>query len=153
MIKNKKILIIAGLFILILIIIVSTILLSTNSKEQEQQEQSNPFTISGLDDPKYLFSPDKQAAIVSGIDHYITADDIDTNNMTGVVRKDSFSQKDVYGSTVITLLVDIADAKRTYKVSSSGSGSPDGDNSLYILCPTQDELIYDTFNCKDDTNE
>ncbi len=153
MIKNKKILIIAGLFILILIITVGTILLTTNSKEEEQQQQSNPFTISGLDNPKYLFSPTKQAAVVSGIDHYLTADDIDTNNMSGVVRKDSFSQKEVYGSTVITLLVDIAAAKRTYKVSSSGSGSPDGDNSLYILCPSRDELIYNSFNCKDDTSE
>lgn len=153
MIKNKKILIIAGLLIFILVVTVGIILVSTNSKEQEQKEQANPFTISGLDDPKYLFSSEKQAAVVSGIDYYLKADDIDTNNMTGVVRKDSFSQKEVYGSTVITLLVDIADVKRTYKVSSSGSGSPDGDNSLYILCPSPEELIYGSFNCKDDTNE
>jgi hypothetical protein len=152
MIKNKKILTIAGLLIFILVT-VGIVLVSTNSKEQEQQEESNPFTISGLDDPKYLFSSDKQAAVVSGIDYYLKADDIDTNNMRGVVRKDSFSQKEVYGSTVITILVDIADAKRTYKVSSSGSGSPDGDNSLYVLCPSQEELIYGSFNCKDDTNE
>jgi len=152
MINRKKLFIVVSLCVLIIATIVGFVFFSKKSPE-DAQSRSKPFSVSGLDNPAYLFSPDKQSVIVDGIDYYLKADGIDTNNMTGVVREDSFTKKEVYGSTVITLLVDIADAKRTYKVSSSGSGSPDGDNSLYVLCPSQEELIYGSFNCKDDTNE
>jgi len=151
MINRRKLFIAICIITLVIGLVIGFILLSSKSNEVKKS-QSKPFTISGLEDPRYLLSSDKQSVIVSGIDNYLKADSIKTDNLMGIVRKDSFTQREVYGSNVITVLIDIPNAKRSYKISSSGSGSPDGDNSLYILCPAQDELIYGSFNCKDDTD-
>lgn len=153
MIPQRKIAIIVGVAIFSLLTIWIALLLTSNKEDQHiNKTTSTPFTIKGLDNPEYLFSNHTQTAITAEINSYLALDDINTNNVKGVVRKDSYTQDIAHDTTVTTLLIDIPTIKRTYKVLSSASGTPDGDNSLYIRCPSESELIYDTFDCKDDTS-
>lgn len=153
MIDRKKLFVIGSVFIVLMLIIVTATILLQPSKEENTKTDvtTTPFVINGLNNPKYLFSTETQAAIILGIEQYLEADNIKTDNVEGVIRTDSYTQREEGSATVSTLLIDIPSVKRTYKVSSSGSGDPNGDNSLFILCPSQDELRYGAFNCKDDT--
>lgn len=130
---------------------IAIVVLRSPESSQSTTETTNPFYIDRLDDPKYLFSVDTRTAIVKGVEQYLKKDNVKTDKIKGAVRENSYTKKEVFGSNVVTLLIDIPDAKRTYKISSSGSGNPNGDNSLYILCPSQEELIYSAFDCKDDS--
>ena len=150
--SRNKIIIIAVASVLIFGVIGALTMFHSSPHEDSTGEVTSvPLKINGLDNQNYVFSSDTQKAIVLGIDQYLKADNIKTNGMEGIVRKDSYTKTETDDTTIATLLIDIPSAKRTYKVSSSGSGDPDGDNRLLILCPTPEELKYGKFDCKDDT--
>jgi hypothetical protein len=92
-----------------------------------------------------------KATIVSSIDHYI-ADTSHTTDPIGTIRDGSY-KKTVDGTiSTIVFLVDIPSLKRSYKIN-FGTDSSTGQQTLYTLCPTSDELVYPSFNCKDDLSE
>lgn len=154
MISRRKISITAGVVVIILLATWGLSLLAPKNTDQQATDESTPssLTVKGLDDSKYLFSVATQTAIITEISSYLALDNINTSKMEGAVRQESYTQEETDNTTITTLLIDIPVIKRTYKVISSASGSPDGDNSLYIRCPSKNELIYDTFDCKDDSN-
>ncbi len=152
MINRKKIFIILGVCVLLVAIIAVVITLNkkTNQPQQQATETVTPFSIDGLDNPSYALAPATQSAVVSQIKLYLVKADINTTNLKGKVRDNSYTEKEVDGGSLKELLVDIPDIKRTYKVSAAASDTDNGDDSLFIVCPSKDELIYGTFKCQSD---
>jgi hypothetical protein len=93
-------------------------------------------------------TPSTQTAIVNSLQQYIDKTN-STTAITGVVRNGSYNKTTDGAISITTFLIDISAVQRTYKVH-IGSDTSTGENSLYILCPTDAELQYPPFECKDD---
>src|SRR5690349_18419639 len=78
------------------------------------------LSINGLDNPELAFDTSTQNAIKLGIGQYLKADNIDVAKMKGIVREKSYKSEVTADGTISSVLIDIPDAKRTYKASSSG---------------------------------
>jgi len=158
MIYNKKFII--GFLVVVAIIGIAVTLLLTSHKEAKtpdtsvntssQNTSSAPLTIKNFSSYEDLSVTTKNT-IIGAIDHYIS----DTPHHTapvGVIREGSYKKTESGTITNIVFLVDIASLKRTYKIN-FGTDSSTGQQTLYTLCPSSDELIYPAFNCKDDLSE
>lgn len=123
------------------------------SPEEEAAEQTAvtaPFRIDNF----YAY-PDielsTREAITSSIQNYLT--DIPRDALpVGIIRDGSYKQTSEGTIANTTFIVDIDVLKRTYRISLGNDSSTD-ESSLYVLCPTTDELRYPAFNCKDDLSE
>lgn len=94
---------------------------------------------------------DVRASIEDDLNRYIS--DIAPNSTaTGVIREGSYQETNESGAKNIIFIVDFAEPKLTYKIS-IGQDPSTGERSIYIICPTENELIYPPFNCKDTFSE
>jgi hypothetical protein len=90
--------------------------------------------------------------VTNSINNYL-ADIPRQETPIGVIRQSSYKETPTGdGATDYTFLVDIASLKITYKVSYT-VGNTDGRHILYILCPSESEMIYPPTSCKDDVSE
>lgn len=143
-------------FVFIAVLVVASIglilltLMQPAKESKTETKKVAPFRISGLANPDYAFTSDNQKDITQSIKNFLTADHINTTNLEGKVRESSYKEEAVNDGLVATVLIDLPSVKRTYKVSSSHDA--DGYEGLYVTCPANEELIYGSFNCKDDSN-
>lgn len=70
--------------------------------------------------------------------------------LAGVVRTNSLKVTTSGTAKETRFIVDIPTIKQSY-IASLGEDSQTGESSLYILCPTAQEMIYPSFNCQDNT--
>lgn len=164
MIRNKAIIIGVGVVVLVCGIVITSIVLSRNAEPvpveqapKSAQEDTAPKPDADLSLHLEGFTPypdvdsATQATIANSINRYL-ANVARTSTPIGVLREQSY-KKTVNGSvTNITFLIDIANLKRSYKIS-IGKDTSTTENSMYILCPSSEELIYPAFDCKDDLSE
>ena len=146
--SRKKVAIAILLFGCVLVVGIVAVRLSKTEQESKPTNTVAPFFIEGLSTPAYKLRSDHQKAAIGGIEVYLKEAGIDTKNLTGTVRKGSFSEKVANDRIERKVTVDFAKIKRTYIVSSwEGSNEYNG---LYILCPKESELVYESFACTDD---
>lgn len=93
-------------------------------------------------------TPSTQTAIVDSLQQYIDKTN-STTAITGAIRDGSYNKATDGTISITTFLIDISAVQRTYKIH-IGSDTSTGENSLYVLCPTDAELKYPPFECKDD---
>jgi hypothetical protein len=91
---------------------------------------------------------DARATIEDSLNQHISELFPDTTS-TGIVREGSYVKTIHEAGATSTFLVDFADLKLTYKIT-VGQDSTTGEHSVYVICPSENELIYAPFNCKDD---
>lgn len=91
---------------------------------------------------------DTRATIEDSLNQHIS--ELFPNTMSaGIVREGSYVKTLHEAGATSTFLVDFADLKLTYKVT-VGQDNTTGEHSVYVICPSENELIYAPFNCKDD---
>lgn len=88
------------------------------------------------------------ASLQQSIESAITAKVMPSTTLTGYIRSGSLKVAATGTAKNTRFIVDIPDIKRSY-VASLGEDSSTGEQSLYILCPSVDEIIYPSFNCVD----
>lgn len=91
---------------------------------------------------------DARATIEDSLNQHIS-ELVPNATSTGTVREGSYIKTINEAGASSTFLVDFADLKLTYKVT-IGQDSATGEHSVYVICPSESELIYAPFNCKDD---
>lgn len=69
----------------------------------------------------------------------------------GEIRPSSYKKEQVNGYTNVEFLVDIASIKRTYRAFLTIAG-PDDFRVVQVSCPSEQDLIYEAFECKDFTD-
>jgi len=160
MIYNKRIIFGVLAVIIILGLVVTSILFNRQPDPAPLSEMPKDATFDLASSPplrieNFSSYPDVETstktAVTDSLIYYVEGIP-HTAELTGVIRDGSY-KKTVDGSEVdIAFLVDIANLKRSYKISFI-SDSSTGRRTLYTLCPLDSELIYPAFNCKDDLSE
>jgi hypothetical protein len=157
MIYNKKFIIGFLIFIALCIATLAVVVLTHKDTTQppvtdtpSQTTSDAPLKIENFSSYEDINITTK-STIVDAIEHYIS-DTPHTSDPIGVIREGSYKKTTNGSITNIVFLVDIASLKRTYKID-FGTDSSTGQNTLYTLCPSTNELIYPPFNCKDDLSE
>lgn len=153
MTNKRKILIASTACVLIVFSLILFLMTKATDSTKKNETTAAPFSINGLDSVTYPLEASTKQSITEQIDFYLRKADINTTNLKGAVRKGSYIEKEYDNGTLVEFLVDIRDAKRTYKVSSANSHDSEGDFSLYIVCPSEAELIYAPFECESDIQE
>ena len=130
------------------------------SSSTNQNEKPNPINITNFDTVvKNLPSTERatlETILASTIKQNTSANITLTSVKDATIRDGTYvqnydSQKYVYSTQFI---VDIPSLKQSYKITDKYSPLPPEQSGLFdytqlVLCPSQDELIYGSFNCKD----
>ncbi|MDX2776391.1 hypothetical protein PV379_03430 [Streptomyces caniscabiei] len=146
--------ILLGLAGLIVIGVVIVLIINRNTAQTPEMEtvDSDIPSIRISNFSSYTnIDPDARATIEDDLNRYIS-DIVPESTATGVIREGSYHETDESGAKNIVFIVDFAEPKLTYKIS-IGQDPATGERSIYIICPTKDELIYPPFNCKDTFSE
>ena len=155
--RKKNIIIV--LLLIFLIVAVGSLVIYKNMNQKNNDslplKTSTTQAVDSLDIKNlYLYTDDininTQEKIESAVYSTVKESLPGVKKLEGTVRNDSFISSKMGTGSLITFLVDIKSVQRSYKIS-LGTDEDTGENSLYVLCPTEPELIYPAFSCKGDT--
>ncbi len=155
--SRNRILLIGGVVFVLAIITLGIVGLFTGNStaSQSSNKSTTPttpiLTDSGLTIDNFakdtsINSTSTESSIESAISSHIST----RVTLAGTVRAKSLAVTGSGTAKNTRFIVDIPSIKQSYVVS-LGEDSQTGESSLYILCPTSEEMIYPSFNCRDTT--
>lgn len=147
--RNRLLLVIAIVVTLVVVALGIIGIISSNKKNEITPQTTQAITPASMTIDNFakdtgIYTATVQKSIESAIVARITLN----TSLTGHVRTGSLKVTPLDTTKNTRFIVDIPDIKRSYVVS-LGEDSSTGEQSLYILCLSAEEMIYPSFNCKD----
>lgn len=153
---NRKILVILVVAILVLVgsFFVAYRIINTPTIEVVSSDQTSTRVFKLSIDNSSVLDNEVDPSVVTQLPDrlYETAKvnskDIITTDLKATIRDSELTKTTEDGTATTTFMVDIPTNKQSYRVNVSRSDS-DGITFIYILCPTDSDLIYEKFTCLD----
>lgn len=155
--SRRRILIAVGLGLCVLLVLI--VALKQHSSRQAAHKPTASHLVNLTNANQYLNTisqPDIKSIESTLYDKTVTTlpKSNSAGSFAGVVRQNSYQQSSTVYSDGVTqipvysFMVDIPSVKRSFSVALSGGRQYPFD-TLYVLCPTTDQLIYAAFSCQD----
>lgn len=156
--KNLKPALIAGSFLFLLLIVIGILgalgVFDRNPYGAEIKiENYNHYLKKSPKDTRY--------AVFTSLYNTVSLNTTNPPQTNAVIREGSFTSTTTQDPSEIpyeytTFLIDIEELQQTYSAQVSWSNNPDanlGGYPILITCPSEDQLIYPAFDCKDSLSE
>lgn len=160
--SRRTILLIAGITVVIILGIVATFALTNKTGDTDEAVSRQDAVPKDLEDPQPLkidnfynypgIDSETRDVVEYSINNYLQDYTSKSVSPIGLIRDGSYKESTKGTTSHMEFLVDIENMQRTYKVTFDSDTST-GEDIMYTLCPTEKELRYAPFNCKDDLTD
>lgn len=150
MMLNKKLIIGIAVILLLTFGVVTTLFVMNQSKPVAEQTPA-PTSNASISIENFAAYPELDITLQASIEEAMNGfvQEIAPNtDAKGTIRASSYTSTPNEVGKNIVFLVDFESIKLTYKVD-LGLGSTDEEQIVYIVCPSENELLYPPFKCKD----
>jgi hypothetical protein len=124
--------------------------LTIQNTSVDTSKLDKPLTVTNYPVHENTINKQDLEAFLGSVDEYLN-DDGFTKSYNATIRDNSINISSSGTISELVFIIDIPAVKRSYKAS-IGKDSSTGQNTIYTLCLSSDEMKYPYFACKDDLN-